>query len=98
VSDYINLRDLNRGLPTAITPLGVQVLVSRALPSFPTFLEDIARHVRHELVERCPAALRSFDPGPQPGDPTHAVQMAGAIMVSPDLYETLRTQARAEIR
>lgn len=96
MSDYINVREAladRPGWSGAVRLGGIDVIISPALPSYPTFLEDIARRVRHGMKRLSPDILRNFDPGPEEGDPTHAVRYGNRLIVSSDLYERLKEQA-----
>lgn len=71
---------------------GENVYVSRLLPVMPSFDEQIRRRVRHELIRRCPAALRALVPGPGPEEGTHAYQTMDGLIVSQELFRTLQQQ------
>lgn len=95
--DYFSVRDTLAGRPGyrgSASLGGIDVMISPALPSTPTWMEDLTRYVRHKLVILEPVALRTFDVGPLPGDPTHAVRFGNTMMVSADLFEQLKQQAR----
>jgi hypothetical protein len=97
VGDYVSIRGTladRPGYQGSARLGGIEVVISPALPSTPTWMEDLVRYVRHKLVILEPAALRAFDPGPLPGDPTHAARFGNTMMVSADLFEQLKRQAR----
>lgn len=72
---------------------GVDVIISPALPSYPTWMEDYTRWIRHALKLKSPELLRNFDAGPLPGDPIHAVQAGRRMIISQDLFDRLREMA-----
>jgi len=92
MSDYISVRgalDTRSGWRGASIINGTPVIISPALPSFPTFHEDLYRGIRHALKNHCTvcaAALRNYDP-------THAVSAGNKIIVSAELFERLKDEA-----
>lgn len=87
IREALNSRPGRRGMEMFN---GIPVIVSPALPSYPTWMTDLTRYVRHALKLKSPEALRTYDPGPLPGDPIHAVQAGSKIIVSQDMYDSLK--------
>lgn len=73
-------------------PGGVPVMVSSALPTIPSFGEDIRRRVRHGLADVL--TWLGEDVGPAPGEPSHAYAMGGRLVVSQELADRMRHEAK----
>lgn len=75
---------------------GFRVVISRALPMAPSFAEQLRRRVRHGLIARCPAALRTLRPGPGPDEVTHSFwsPVDRILFVDQETYDHLVTLAR----
>jgi hypothetical protein len=69
----------------------MRVIVSDALPTYPSHREDARRIVRHGYADVL--AWLGEEVGPKPGAPTHVYRTARSLIVSPEAYERIKTLA-----
>lgn len=67
---------------------GLRVIIHPWLPETPTPQQDIVRMVRHQMADIL--ACLGEDPGPAPGELTHAYTYGGALYVSAALYDRIK--------